>query len=64
MAGAPKVTFESLFCVFEFFGLSGSVGAPPGHKYTSHIQEWGIQGKEGECGGSMIDQLESLGSNP
>ena len=31
MAGAPKVTFESLFCVFEFFGASGSVGALPGH---------------------------------
>ena len=34
MAGAPKVTFEfeSLLGVFEFFGVSGSVGAVPGHK--------------------------------
>ena len=31
MAGAPKVTFESLCCVFEFLGVSGSVGALPGH---------------------------------
>ena len=34
MAGAPKVTFESLFCAFEIFGVSGSVGALPGHKGT------------------------------
>ena len=26
------VTFESLFCVFEFLGASGSVGALLGHK--------------------------------
>ena len=31
MASAPKVTSESLFCVFEFFGVSGSAGALPGH---------------------------------
>ena len=31
MAGAPKVTFDSLLCVFAFFGASGSVGALPGH---------------------------------
>ena len=33
LAGAPKVTFESLSCVFEFFGVSASVGALPGHNF-------------------------------
>ena len=32
MGRAPKVTFESLSCVFEFFGVSGSVGALLGRK--------------------------------
>ena len=32
----PKVTFESLFRVFEFFGVWGSVGLPPGHKTIYH----------------------------
>ena len=45
MAGAPKVTFESLFCVFEFFGVSGSVGALPGHNTT-------IPGLSQECSSS------------
>ena len=42
MAGAPKVKFESLFHVFEFWGGSGSVGVVPGDKklhsnyYGSH----------------------------
>ena len=31
MAGAPRVTFEPLFLVFEFFGVS-SEGLLPGHK--------------------------------
>ena len=31
LAGTPKVTFESLFCVFELFGVWGSMGALPGH---------------------------------
>ena len=29
--GPPKVTFESLLRVFEFFGVWGSVGLLPGH---------------------------------
>ena len=40
LAGAPKVTFESLFRVFEFFGVSGSVGALPGHKFTSYLKDF------------------------
>ena len=32
LAGSPKVTFESLFCVFEFSGVWGSVGDMAGHK--------------------------------
>ena len=31
LAGTPKVTFESLFCVFELSDVSGSVGPLPGH---------------------------------
>ena len=31
-AGSPKVTFESLFCVFEISGVWGSVGEMAGHK--------------------------------
>ena len=31
MAGSPKVTFESFFCVFEFSGVSGFVGEMAGH---------------------------------
>ena len=38
MAGVPKVTFESLFCVFEFFGASGSVGALPGHNLRALLR--------------------------
>ena len=38
LAGAPKVTFESLVCVFEFLGVSGSVGALPGHNRTPLIK--------------------------
>ena len=36
LAGSPKVTFESLFCVFEFSGVWGSVGEMAGHK----SREW------------------------
>ena len=32
LAGSPKVTFESLFSVFEFSGAWGSVGGMAGHK--------------------------------
>ena len=32
LAGSPKVTFESPFCVFEFSGVWGSVGEMAGHK--------------------------------
>ena len=35
--GTPKVTFESLFRVFEFFGLWGSVGLLPGHNFTMFV---------------------------
>ena len=38
MAGSPKVTFESLFCIFEFFGVSGSVGGMAGHKSKGGIR--------------------------
>ena len=34
-AGTPKVTFESLLLVFEFFGVWGSVGLLPGHKVNT-----------------------------
>ena len=43
LAGAPKVTFLSLFCVFEFFGVSGSVGLLLGHNtkgQTSSTPSW------------------------
>ena len=33
LAGSPKATFESLFCVFEFSGVSGSVGEMAGQGY-------------------------------
>ena len=32
MAGGPKVTFELLFCVFEFSGVWGSAGEMAGNK--------------------------------
>ena len=40
LAGAPKVTFESLFCVFEFFGVSGTVGALRGHNLSGPSTGW------------------------
>ena len=43
LAGGPKVTFELLFCVFEFSGVWGSVGEMAGHNAPPSLLRTAVQ---------------------
>ena len=63
--GPPEVTFESLFRVFEFVGVWGSVGLLPGHKFSAKIPDTFLQ----RLGTDMTGQpghwtMETIGGSP
>ena len=59
--GTPKITFESLFRVFECFGVWGSVGLLPGHKEKAISQSlWHNAAHKGRSGTPFIDLLVLL----